>query len=127
MCCDCKNMKGMKDIVYCTKCPKFICPTCIRGRSQDDMILLLCELCDMREDALATYNGRQAELELISLCEEIEKEHESQMVGMLSREESEELFSPEQVSNMPWDRQFESVLDFGVPLRGGGMRNKLFF
>jgi hypothetical protein len=81
----------------------------------------------MREDALATYNGRQAELELISLCEEIEKEHESQMVGMLSREESEELFSPEQVSNMPWDRQFESVLDFGVPLRGGGMRNKLFF
>lgn len=112
MCCDCKNMKGVKDIVYCTKCPKFTCPTCVRGRPQDDMIVALCELCDMREEALAKYNGRQMELELISLCEEIEKEHEAQMVGMLSGEESAELFSPEQVSNMPGDKHFESVLDF---------------
>ena len=43
MCCDFKNMKGVKDIVYC---PKFTCSTCVRGRPQDDMIVSLCELCD---------------------------------------------------------------------------------
>jgi hypothetical protein len=112
MCCDCKNMKGLKDIVYCSKCPKFTCATCVRGHCEDDMILSLCELCDMKEQALAKYNASQSELKLIALCEEIEREHEAQIIGMLSGEESYELFSPEQLSNLHGDKKFHSVLDF---------------
>ena len=109
MCCDCKKLKGLVDIVYCTKCPKL---TCVRGHHQDNMIVQLCELCDMREAALVKYNGQHMELELISLCEEIEKEHEAQMVGLLSVEEDNELFSQEQLSNLHGDKQFESIIDF---------------
>ena len=82
------------------------------------MIVSLCELCDMREKALAKYNDIQMELEFISLCEEIEKDNEAQIVDMLwgdvegDVEGEVKLFFEEKLSSLPVDKKFESVLDF---------------
>ena len=112
-CCDCKNIKVLTEQVCCSICKNFTCITCVKGSPQDNTIVCLCKLCDMKEKAVTKYNDTQTELTLFLLCEEIENESKGKVVEEIPVDLSKDLsFKNEEKLDFFRDKKFQSILNF---------------
>lgn len=102
----------MSQVMYCGNCPKLTCAKCCKGghATSECRIVPLCELCHMKEEALAQYFQAKAQMELVTLCEEIEKDHELSTLSIPNI--TFEAFDPQPPEKGITPDNFEHVLNF---------------